>query len=271
MVPAHMELQGVKCPTGGRDGRPSPLALSGGLPDDDVLLLGPAVDAPVDPPLERIPIRSPSRFGGTLRPLAAGHSSQVWPLVSGSLLLLAIAIVLVLALAVADAGALAVALSRAISARHASTSSECYSSELLSASQGPSSAPLSLSVTRSGSLEGAVLLLDAMAWSKRLRISRLPAAAAAAAAAVAVASAAAAVALPFRRFPPINFALSVLSDTKGALYSRTSPPAIVQRKSGPTRPLAGVERRCAPRILEGLDFLERTVAGHVRSPLWSGK
>ena len=27
MVPAHMELQGVKCPTGGRDGRPSPLAL----------------------------------------------------------------------------------------------------------------------------------------------------------------------------------------------------------------------------------------------------
>ena len=168
------------------------------------------------PPLERIPIRSPSRFGGTLRPLAAGHSSQVWPLVSGSLLLLAIAIVLVLALAVADAGALAVALSRAISARHASTSSECYSSELLSASQGPSSAPLSLSVTRSGSLEGAVLLLDAMAWSKRLRISRLPAAAAAAAAAVAVASAAAAVALPFRRLPPISFARSVLSHTKGA-------------------------------------------------------
>ena len=28
------------------------------------------------PPLERIPIRSPSRSGGTLRPLAAGHSSQ---------------------------------------------------------------------------------------------------------------------------------------------------------------------------------------------------
>ena len=101
-----MELQGAECSTGGRDGRPSPLALSGGLPDDDVLLLGPAVDAPVDPPLERTPIRSPSRFGGTLRPLAAGHSSQVWPLVSGSLLLLAIAIVLVLALAVADAGAL---------------------------------------------------------------------------------------------------------------------------------------------------------------------
>ena len=206
----------MKCSNGGRDGRPNPLALSGGLLDDDVLLLGPAVDAPVDPPLERTPIRSPSRFGGTLRLLAAGHSSQVWPLVSGYLLLLAIAIVLVLALAVADAGALAVALSRAISARHASTSSECYSSELLSASQGPSSAPLSLSVTRSGSLEGAVLLLDAMAWSKRLRISRLPAAAAAAAAAVAVASAAAAVALPFRRLPPISFARSVLSHTKRA-------------------------------------------------------
>ena len=137
-------------------------------------------------------------------------------------------------------------------------------------SQGPPSAPLSLSVAKPGRLEGVVPPLDAMAWSKRLRISRLLAAAAAAAAA-AVASAAAAVALPFRRFPPINFALSVLSDTKGALYSRTSPPAIVQRKSGPTRPLAGVERRCAPRILEGLDFLERTVAGHVRSPLWSGK
>ena len=205
----------MKCSNGGRDGRPNPVALSGGLLDDDVLLLGPAVDAPVDPPLERTPIRSPSRFGGTLRPLAAGHSSQVWPLVSGSLLLLAIAIVLVLALAVADAGALAVALSRAISARHASTSNECSSSELLSASQGPSSAPLSLSVTRSGSLEGAVLLLDAMAWSKRLRISRLPAAAAAAAAAVAVASAAA-VALPFRRLPPISFARSALSHTKGA-------------------------------------------------------
>ena len=108
-LPAHMELQGMKCPTGGRDGRPSPLALSGGLLDDDVLLLGPAVGAPVDLPLERTPIRSPSRFGGTLRPLAAGHSSQVWPLVSGSLLLLAIAIVLVLALAFADAGAIAFA------------------------------------------------------------------------------------------------------------------------------------------------------------------
>ena len=48
-LPAHMEIQGMKCSNGGRDGRPSPLALSGGLPDDDVLLLRPAVDAPVDP------------------------------------------------------------------------------------------------------------------------------------------------------------------------------------------------------------------------------
>ena len=82
-------------------------------------------------------------------------------------------------------------------------------------SQGRSSELLSLAVTKLGRLEEVVLLLDAMAWSKRLRMSRLLAAAAAAAAA-AVASAAAAVALPFRRFAPINFALSVLSDTKGA-------------------------------------------------------
>ena len=75
-----------------------------------------------------------------------------------------------------------------------------------------------------------------MAWSKRLRISRLPAAAAAAAAAaVAVASAAAAVALPFRRFPP-----SILR----YLYSR---------------------------ILKGLAVIERTVAGHLRPPLFNGK
>ena len=73
-----------------------------------------------------------------------------------------------------------------------------------------------------------------MAWSKRLRISRLLAAAAAAAAA-AVASAAAAVALPFRRFSP-----SILR----YLYSR---------------------------ILKGLAVIERTVARNHRPPLFNGK
>ena len=52
---------------------------------------------------------------------------------------------------------------------------------------------------------------------------------------------------------------------------KTSPPAIVERKNGPTCPLAGVEWRCAPRILKRLAVVERTVAGHVRSPLLNGK